>query len=386
MATRAAPRRIALHVDGGYGPGLHAVVAGVVLAADALGWKVLGLRDGFDGLLWPERHPAGAMVELTPALVQDLSSPGGLVLGAAARTDPFRVQTVNARREIEEVDRSDALIEALRAARIDAVLSVVDRRGLGVLHRLHAKGLAVSCVPTSLEHDVAAAAASLGFDSALSEVTDALERARRAARGSPCLLVAEVLGEHAGWLALQAGLAVLADAVLVPEIPYDLRRVAGRLERRDEAARRPLLVVVAEGAAPAGARPATTRGVDPLRASLAPLATGPEGEHAIFHSGQVAEAVARELQRLTDRETSPLSLGRHARGGSTTAADRQLGVACGAGAVRAIERDQYGVVVSFQPPELVLVPLSAAVNRVRTVPARGALVETARAVGISLGD
>ena len=388
MATRAAPKRIALHVDGGYVPGLHSVVAGAVLAADELGWTVLGIRDGFDGLLWPDRYPAGAMVKLTPALVQDLAGAGGLFLGTAARTDPFRVQTVNAHRQVEEVDRSDIVIETIRAARIDAVVSVVDRRTLGVVHRLHRKGLEVSCVPTAVEHDLAAVASSLGFDSALNKVTDTLDRARHAARTARCIIVAEVLGEDAGWLALRAGMAVLADAVLIPEIPYDLTKIAERLREREKAATKASLVVVAEGATPADAAlaRAVACGSDPLRASLAPLATGPEGSHAIFRSGQVAEAVARELQRLTDRETLPLALGSLVRGGAATATDRRLGLTYGAGAVRAVERDQYGVMVSLQPRELEFVPLSAAIDRVCTVPERSVFLEAARAVGISLGD
>ena len=388
MATRAAPKRIALHVDGGCVPGLQSVVTGVVLAASELGWKVLGIRGGFDGLLWPDRYPAGAMVKLTSAVVQDVSATGGLLLGTAGRTDPFRVQTVNSQHQIEQVDRSDSLVEMIRAARIDAVVAVVDWQGLAVAHRLHRKGLEVACVPKSIEHDVAATAGSLGFDSALKEAAETLDRARRAVRSTPCIIVAEVLGEYAGWLALQAGLAVLADAVLIPEIKYDLRKVAERLRARDSSPGRGSLVVAAEGAAPAGEGqgPAGAYGVDPLRAFLAPLATGPEGAHAIFRSGQVAEAVARELQLLTDRETLPLSLGPLARGGAATATDRQLGVAYGAGVVRAVERDEYGVVVSLHPPELELVPLSTAIHGVRTVPANAAVVETARAIGISLGD
>jgi ATP-dependent phosphofructokinase / diphosphate-dependent phosphofructokinase len=364
-----------------------AVVVGVVLAASHLGWKVLGIRDGVDGLLWPERYPAGAMVKLTPAVVQDLSAAGGHILSAAARTDPFRVQVVNAQHEVEEVDRSDALVETLRAAGIDAVVSVVDRRGLGLVHRLHRKGLEVSCVPKSLEHDIAAAASSLGFDTALNEVTEALERARSALSTSH-LVVAEVLGEQAGWLALQAGLAVLADAVLIPEIPFDLRKVAERLRARDNNRLAASLVIVAEGAAPvkAGPDPAATCCADPLRTFLAPLASGPEGARAIFRSGQVGESVARELQLLTDRETLPLALGPLIRGSAPTAADRQLGLAYGAGVVRAIERDQYGVMVSLNPPDLELVPLSAAIASVRTVPPGSVFIEAARAIGISLGD
>jgi 6-phosphofructokinase 1 len=386
MSTSAGPRRIALHLDGRSVPGVHAVVAGVARAAFERGWEVLGFRDGLEGMLRPERHPGDAMVALTPALVRDPAC--DQLLGGGSSTDPFRVQVATAQRQVEEVDRSDAILQRIRAAGIHGVVSVVDERGLAIARRLHRKGLQVACVPTSIEHDLEAVEPSLGFDSALSYATEMLDRAREAPRPAPCILVVEVLGERAGWLALRAGLAVLADAVLIPEIPYDLRKVAQRLRAGDDARPRGAVVVVAGGAAPAAAsagRAAPGR-LDPLRASLAPLATGGEGPHAIFRSGDAGETVARELQRLTDRKALALALGDLARGAAATAADRELGVAYGAGAVRAIGRDEYGVVVSVGPRGPAAVPLPAVLNRPRTVPPRGGLVDAARAVGIALGD
>src|SRR5512134_1072701 len=245
-------KRIALNCGGGYVPGLNAVVTGVVLAANELGWEVVGIRDGFDGLLFPERYSEGGLLKLTPRLVENSSASGGAILGNATRTDPFHVREVNAENMVEEVDRSGDLIARIGAEKIDAVISVVGPRALSILFRLRRQGLRTVCVPTSVENDVAATQLSFGFNSALSFTVDMLERVRQAAQAAQKIGVVEVLGEHAGWLALQAGIAVCADAVLIPEMPYDLEAVAAKLKAKRGAGRTSDLVVVAEGALPRG--------------------------------------------------------------------------------------------------------------------------------------
>jgi ATP-dependent phosphofructokinase / diphosphate-dependent phosphofructokinase len=381
-------KRIAVNVGGGYVPGLNAVMTGVVLAAKELGREVVGIRDGFDGLLAPDRYPDGGLLTLTPQMVENLSAGGGAILGNATRTDPFRVRQINAQNMVEEVDRSGELIAKIAAERIDAVISVVGPRALSILFRLHRQGLKTVCVPTSVENDVAATQLSFGFNSALSFAVDMLERVRQAAQSARKIGVVEVLGEHAGWLALQSGIAVCADAVLIPEIPYDLQKVAAKLREKIKAGRTYGLVVVAEGALPRDGQQSQAEAVatESLRASLSPGATGQGGSHVIEGAGRAAQAVALDLQRLTDQMTYPLVLGPLVRGGPPTAVDRQLGLGYGAGAVRALNEDQTGVMVAFQPPELKYVPLAEAINRVRTVPADSVFVQTARSLGIALGD
>jgi 6-phosphofructokinase 1 len=320
--------------------------------------------------------------------VESLSAGGSAILGNATRTDPFRVRHVNEENQVEEVDRSGELIERIGAEKIDGVISVVGPRALSILFRLHRQGLRTVCVPTSVENDVAATQLSFGFNSALSFTVDMLERVRQAAQAAQKIGVVEVLGEHAGWLALQAGIAVCADAVLIPEIPYDLERVAAKLREKIRGGRTSGLVVVAEGASPRdGEEPrGETLGPDSLRASLSPGATGAGGSHVIEGAGRAAQAVARHLQRLTDQMTYPFVLGQLVKGGPPTAVDRQLGLAYGAAAVRALHGNQTGVLVSFQPPDLKFVPLAEAINKVRTVPADSVFVEIARSLGISLGE
>ncbi len=377
-------RRIAINVGAGYVPGMNAVVTGVTLAAARLGWEVVGIRDGFEGLLHPERYPDGGLVTLTPQLLENLDQAGGGLLGQSVRMDPFSVRTVNEDMLVEEVDMSDRLLRTLKAEGIDALIPVVGGPGLSIVYKLHRQGLNAVCIPRSIENDIAATMVSFGFNSALSFTIEMLDRVRQAAQAARKIGVVEVLGEYAGWLALQAGIAVCADVALIPEISVDLEAVATKL-RDKVTARRPWgLVVVAEGAkivrkARGEAKP------NPLKASLSPLATDDEGDHVIRRSGQAAEAVAEGLQMLLAEETFTLVLGPWARGGAPTAVDRQLGMAYGAGAVRAVQAGCYGSMVALDPPDMKFVPLKDAINRIRTVPAESELIHIARSLGIFLG-
>lgn len=377
-------KRIAINVGAGYVPGLNTVITGTVLAANELGWEVVGIRDGFEGLLFRDRYPDGGLVPLTPQLTATLD-PAGVLLGTAVRNDPFHVRTITADSLVEEVDQSDTLLETLRHEGIDAVVSVVGGRGLAILYKLHRKGLKTVCIPRSVENDMAATALSFGFNSTLSDTVAMLDRAKQAAQAAHQIAVVEVLGIHAGWLALQAGMAVCADAVLVPEIPYDLPKVAAKLQDKAKAGGTYGLVVVAEGAISATPAAPEETAISALKAALSPLANDYEGAHVIQRSGYVAETVALQLQRLIERETSALVVGPWVKGGAPTAVDRQLGLGYGAAAVRSLHAGQAGVMVAFQPPDLTLVPLAQAINQVRTVPADSEFVHIARSLGICLG-
>lgn len=397
MTARA--RRIAINSGGGYVPGLNAVVAGAVLAASRLGWEVVGIRDGYDGLLLRDHYSDGGLIKLEPRIVEDLGGTGGSILGTGAHADPFRMRTITADNAVTEADRSDELLRAIESEKIDAVISIVGGSAitgsyaLSVAFKLHRKGLPTVCIPKSIENDFAPTALSFGFNSALSFTVETLERIRTAAEDARRIAVVEVPGQHAGWLALQAGMAVCADAILIPEIPYDLKKVAVKLRDAEKAGRRGALVVVAEGAGASAPEEgvsgqAPERELSGLRASLSPLSDPllGEGERMIERSGRGAETVALNIQRLTDIETFPLVIGQLARGGAPTAVDRQLGLGYGVGAVRALNAGQQGVMVAFQPPDLKFVPLADALNTVRTVPVDSEFVHIARALGISLGD
>lgn len=386
-------RRIAITCGGGYVPGLNAVLAGAALAARRLGWETLGVHDGFDGVLFGKDYADGGVVALDAPAIDGLAASGSL-LGTGARNDPFRMRTMTADNMVTETDRSDELLERLRQAKIDAVVAVVGgsaitgQHAMSLVLRLSRKGLPVVCIPKSIENDIGASSLAFGYDSALAYATDTLDRIRTAARDVRRLAVVEVPGSEAGWLALQAGLAVRAEAILLPEIPFDLAALAAALKRAEAAGRRPSLVVAAQGAVsrqvPGEAESAPTG----LRKSLSPLSDlrYGEGGRVIDRSGALAQSLAVALQRLTDRETIPVTLDHLVRTGNPTAIDRQLGHVYGAGAVRALAEGRSGVVVGYSPPDLAFTPLAEAVNKVRRVPLDGELVRTARSMGIHLGD
>ena len=378
------PRRIAINTGSGFVPGMNAVVMGVTVAAAQLGWEVVGIRNGFAGLLEPGDYPDGGLVPLPPQSVEFMDPAASGVLGQSAWVNPFHMRQVDDDGMVEEVDRSDELLAALQEQGIDALVSIVDGRGLSVLYKLHRKGLNVVCIPRSIENDIAATMVSFGFNSALSFTIEMLDRVREAARSSGHIGVVEVQGEQAGWLALQAGIAAGADVILIPELAVDLDAVADYLRGKMSVARPFGLVVVAEGIeleeASAGADKPS-----PMQASLSPLAEGEATGHAIQRSGRAAEIVARHLQRKLAERIHPLVLGLWTRGGRPTAIDRQLGLAYGAGAIRALDAGEEGVLVAFQPPDIAFVPLLEAINKVRTVPADSEMMLIARTLGICLG-
>lgn len=384
MSNDRDRKRVAINTGSGFVPGMNAVIIGAALAAGELGWEIVGIRDGFDGLLNPERHPDGGLLHLSPQLIQNLDPAGGGILGQSAPVDPFHVRRMNEHELVEEVDVSDQLLDALKAAEIDALISVVGGRGLSIMHKLQRKGLKTVCVPRSVENDIGATMVSFGFNSVLSFTIEMLDRARQAAQSAHKIGVVEVLGAQAGWLALQAGIAARADAVLIPEIPSDLNIVAEKLKEKVCPERPYGLVVVAEGAQ-FRTQAQKEKHVSSLKASLSPLATGDASEHVIQQSGQAAESVATELQLLIAQETHPLVLGSWARGGTPTAVDRQLGIAYGAGAVQGLKEGNDGVLVAFSPPELRFVPLAEAINKVRTVPPDSEFIRIADSLGICLG-
>jgi 6-phosphofructokinase 1 len=374
-------RRIAINVGAGYLPGINTIITGASQAAGQLGWEIVGIRDGFEGLLHPDRYPDGGLVTLSPEMValHDLSQGG--TLGQAPRVDPFHDTTLNN----AGVDYSDEILKKLKEENIDALISVVGNQGLDILYRLHRKGLHTVCIPKSIENDIPVTSVSFGFNSALSFTIEMLQRARQAAISARKIAVVEVIGEQAGWLSLQAGIAISADAVLLPEIPCNLNMLARRLDEKISSRRPYGLVIVAEGVKLFKKSPEEKSGSSRI-VSLPPEATGEASEQVIVPFEKTAEILARELQLLIERETYPLVVGPWARGGSPTAVDLQLGMAYGAGAIQALKASKNGVMVAFAPPEIQYVPLAEVINKVRTVTAGSEFLKIAGSLGIYVGN
>ena len=376
-------KKIAINIGAGYTPGVNSIIIGAARAAFKLGWEVVGIGNGFEGMLFRDRYPDNGLIPLGPDVIQKLNPASSDALGTAASIDPFQVRTVNADGMVEEVDMSDTVIKNIKDEGIDGVISIVTGDGINILYKLNQKGLNSVCVPRAVENDMAFTAVSFGFNSALSFCIDMLDRARQAAQSSGKIVVVEVLGEKAGWLALQSGIAVIADAVVIPEITCDIKKLAQHLNRAMES-RSYGLVVVAEGAKFTNTS-INLIPADSLKKSLSPLASGDDDSYVIQRSGKASSILANELQQLIPYEVYPLVLSQWVRGGEATAIDRQLGLGYGASAVRALAEGNDNTMVAFIPPEIRFIPLDEALNKVRTVPAHSEFIKIAQTLGIYTG-
>jgi ATP-dependent phosphofructokinase / diphosphate-dependent phosphofructokinase len=379
-------KRVAIALGQGFTPGINAIIMGTAITAHRLGWQVVGIRDGFEGLLFPERYPDKGLIDLGPAVISKLNPLESDAMGTASMVDPFNIRTINELEMVEEVDMSDVLLGNLKKEGIDAVIAIMMGRGLSILHKLNLKGMKSVCIPRSVENDMASTAVSFGFNSALSFTIEMLDRAMGAAKSAQKIGVIEVLGAKSGWLALQSATAVLADAVVLPEFPCDVKKLAEHLKSKINRERPYGLVVVAEGASFTNLPGAASKENDMIKKALSPLADEEESSQFVINrSGKAAMVLSHALQQLMTEEIFPLVLGPWTRGGSATAVDRQLGLGYGSAAIRAVQTGQFSTMVSFIPPVMQFVPLIEALNKVRTVNDESYFIDIARSLGINIG-
>ena len=360
----AAPiRRIGVLTGGGDAPGLNAVIRAVVKAATNARCEVIGLEDSFDGLIEPDRWR-----RLTPKDVTGILRVGGTILGTTNRGNPFLypIETSEGTK-----DYSARCVEMFHELTLDALVVIGGDGTLAIAHRFAQMGLPLIGVPKTIDNDIVETTNTFGFDTAVSFATDAIDRLHVTAEAHHRVIVVEVMGRYAGWIALYSGVAGGADVILIPEIPYDLDAVARRIRERDEMGARFSIVVAAEGAKPIGGK--------------ATVLKAAEGEF-VERLGGVAAVVAAQLETLTGKETRSVVLGHLQRGGTPTSFDRMLATRFGARAVELLLQGTYDHMVAFHPPDIVAVPLEKVVGRTRTVPHDFDVLRTARAIGISLGD
>lgn len=356
--------RIGILNSGGDCPGLNAVIHGVVGAASNLGWEVIGFKDGFEGLL-----PPGDFTVLRPQDTIGILKLGGTILG-----------TTNKGHFAAKVGKGD--IAEVPAEIVAKAKRTLDQLGIGALVvvggdgslttglQLFREGWPIIGVPKTIDNDLQATAMTFGFDSAVSTVVDGLDRLHTTAESHKRVMVLEVMGRHAGWIALWGGIAGGAQVILLPEIPFSTEKVADFIKERDAQGHHSTLVVVAEGAKlPDG--------------EIVTIADNAGGEVRL---GGVGEIVAKRLEQLTGKETRACTLGHLQRGGAPTALDRILGTRFGVMAVKLASEGRFGRMVSYQAYHVDSVPIEDAVNQLRLVSPDGEMVAAAKAVGICLGD
>jgi ATP-dependent phosphofructokinase / diphosphate-dependent phosphofructokinase len=357
-----APRRIAILTGGGDCPGLNAVIRAVVKTAENVhGWEVYGVRDGFEGFL--VRGDRG-ISRLDRKDIAGILPQGGTMLGASNACDLFAVN-----RGGRVVDESARVGAAMRRLSLDALVLVGGEGTHKAGAQLFELGVPVVGVPKTIDNDLGGTDVTFGFDTAVGVAMDAIDRLHSTAASHHRVMCLEVMGRHAGWIALHSGIAGGADVILLPEVPYDPDRIASRIASRVRHGRRFSIVVVAEGAKRGGGAPVFTkgRGDDPINDRL----------------GGVSFDVARELGERTGLAVRNTVLGHVQRGGSPSATDRVLATRFGVAAVDAIARGRFGHMVALRGAEVTTVPIREAVATLKTVDPEGALLRGARELGIS---
>jgi 6-phosphofructokinase 1 len=356
-------KKIGVLTGGGDAPGLNAVIRAVVKAAHNSNVQVVGLEDSFDGLIYPEKSRI-----LTPRDVTGILRLGGTILGTVNRGDPFAEPIVTPQGTFNYGDR---VIEMFQKMELDALICIGGDGTLAISYEFYKKGIPLVCVPKTIDNDIVGTTSCFGFDTAVDFATQAIDRLHSTAEAHRRIMVVEVMGRYAGWIALHSGTAGGADVILIPEIPYTLTKVADCIQNRDAWGARFSIVVVAEGAHAKDERAA--------------LIEEAHDGHVERLGGECIR-VARKLEQLTGKETRYVVLGHLQRGGTPTAFDRTLATRFGGKAFELVLKGQFGKMVANHPPDLVPVPLGEVVGKFKTVPLDYDLLTTARALGVSFGD
>jgi len=355
---------IGILTGGGDAPGLNAVIRAVVTTATGqYGLQVIGIEDGFEGLLG-ETHTR----PLTTADVRGLLPRGGTILGTRNRGQFVERSAEGVTSKPQAVYNEAA--ENIQRLGIDALVVLGGEGTLAIAAEFDALGVPVVGVPKTIDNDLACTELTFGFITALDIATDALDRLHTTAESHERVMILEVMGRHTGWIALHSGIAGGADVILIPEIPFTMQSVADRIRARDEAGSNFSIVVVAEGAIQTGHE----------------LIYQDKGDqqHAP-RLGGIGAYCQRELEILSGKETRCVVLGHLQRGGRPNAFDRMLATNYGSCAVRALVEGKRAAMVALQAGDVITVPISQAIANIKTVPANGQLVRTARDTGISFG-
>jgi ATP-dependent phosphofructokinase / diphosphate-dependent phosphofructokinase len=355
---------IGILTGGGDAPGLNAVIRAVVKTATCEhGMRVIGIEDGFEGLLGATKTRL-----LASGDVRGLLPRGGTILGTR-NLGQFAHRTKDGTPVDVEAVYEEA-ISNMKIVGIDALVVLGGEGTLTIAAEFHKRGIPVCGVPKTIDNDLACTELTFGFVTALDIATEALDRLHTTAESHDRVMILEVMGRHAGWIALHSGIAGGADVILIPEIPFSLQVVAEKIHARDISGSNFSIIVVAEGALEIGHE----------------LVYQDKGDgHRAPRLGGIGQHLQQDLQKATGRETRCVVLGHLQRGGRPNAFDRMLATNFGSCAVRALANGESGVMVALQAGDVVTVPLTEAIKNIKTVPPNGQLVRTARDTGISFG-
>ncbi len=366
MAKKSKVRRVGVLTGGGDCPGLNAVIRAVAKTAmNVYGAEVVGIRDAFLGF------GEGEAVELDYRDVSGILTQGGTILGTSNRHNPFEYPVTRRGKRVFR-DQSGKVLANARRWKLDGVVLIGGDGTMNIGHQLARKGLPVVGVPKTIDNDLAETDVTFGFDTAVSIVTEALDRIHTTAMSHHRVMVVETMGRYAGWIALYAGVAGGGDVILIPEMPYDLAKIVEVVEGRSKVGKRFSIVVVAEGARP-------KKGSMVVERIL-------EDSHDPIRLGGVGAKLARDIEDACGLVTRYTILGHLQRGGTPTAFDRILATRFGHQAMELVARGRFGRMVCLKGQDVASVPMARAVARLKLVPRSHPLIKAARAVGTSFGS
>ena len=357
--------QIGILTGGGDCPALNAVIRAAVKTSVGFGWEVLGIEEGFDCLVHCKTRT------LTNASVSGILHLGGTILGTTNAGNPFCYPILGEGGKTTERDISDTVVANFRKLGLDGLIVIGGDGSLGIAEGFYEKGIPLVGVPKTIDNDIGGTIITFGFDTAVNTARDALDKLHTTAESHRRVMVVEVMGRHAGWIAVHSGIAGGADVILIPEIPYDPAKIVQTIMARERLGKHFSIVVVAEGAFPRDGQ-----------------LTHAEAKQAGREQrlGGVGERVASAITELSGKETRVVVLGHLQRGGPPTTFDRVLGTRFGAAAARLIRKGAFGRMVALIPPDVESVPIREAIGRRKTVPLDNDIMESAREIGISFGD
>jgi len=360
--------RIAVLTGGGDCPGLNAVIRAVTKTAiNDYGWDVLGIEDGFEGLIQP-----GKVRQLRFADVRGILPRGGTILGTTNRANPFAYRVERSDGTTAEYDVSGDVVKRLAVLGVKTLVVIGGDGSLHIANRLAGLGARIVGVPKTIDNDIGETDVTFGFDTAVATATEAIDRLHTTAESHHRVMILEVMGRNAGWIAMQAGIAGGADVILIPEIPYNVNCVVDKIKTRKRRGSRFSIIVVAEGAFPDGGAPVYQT----------------EGylDKSLLRLGGVGEQLGVDLAGRLELEVRVTVLGHVQRGGTPTPYDRVLASRFGSEAVRLIAEEKLGYMVSLRGEEVEEVRIADAIRELKCVPRDGDLVRTARSLGLCLGE